>query len=454
MKKFAMFIVALAAFASCATLKDGEYTYQIVTTQDVYGRWFDSTFVKPAPRPSLLAVENIIRPMREEGKLILIDAGNMGGNGNAAFYYEKVAKESILPKIIDYLGYDALLPKASLIVRDGIRFAVAPYDEALAFAKKNKADVVIAEIDGKRYDKENPDVTGIDILVAHNDGRSYARMDGNTLVIDSGRSARKVGTSTITIKVEGKKVVDKTVEGQLENVKVEIDEKTREKFADAYAQVSRFSRSVIGKLEIDLDVDEAFKGQSDYINFYQTLALSYPNVDVAFSSFLALGGKIEKGEIIFNDIASTLYPFENKITILSLSGEEIRSFLEASYDLQLQYENGKPSPANFEFGAGINYTVDVNKPLGERVNISSFADGRPFELDQRYNVAMSSYRAVGAGGLLESVGLKSAEAIKSRILEEGPTYRELLYDYIKKDPYITRERISAPSYVGRWEYIR
>ena len=85
MKRIILFAVALGAFASCATLKTGEYSFRVVTTQDACGRWFDSTFVKPSARASLLAVENVVEPMRGSENVVLVDAGNMGGNGNAAF---------------------------------------------------------------------------------------------------------------------------------------------------------------------------------------------------------------------------------------------------------------------------------------------------------------------------------------------------------------------------------
>lgn len=451
-----MLSVALGMFASCATLKTGEYSFRVVTTQDACGRWFDSTFVKPSARASILAVENIVEPMRSEGNVVLVDAGNMGGNGNAAFYYENVARKSVLPEITDYLGYDALLPQKAHFKSNGVRFVAAPLDEARAYAKKHRAHVVIAEVDGKRLDTEKPELDGIDILIAHNDGRTYAKKIGNTLVIDAGRGVKKAGCGKVILDFEGRKLVGKKVEGSLVSVNYDITPKARERFNDAYAAVTEFSHSVVGHLDLDLDVKEAFKGQSDYINFYQSLALGYPGVDLSFSSFLALDGKIAKGDIVYNDIIKTLYPFDNRITVLSLSGEEVRMFLEASYDLQLQLQTGagKPSPANFEFGGGINYTVDVNKPFGERVAISSFADGRPFDLEKRYNVAMTSYRALGAGWLLDKAGLKTTADIRARVVEEGPYFKTLLYEYLKADPNVTRGRISNPKVVGEWKYIR
>ena len=53
---------------------------------------------------------------------------------------------------------------------------------------------------------------------------------------------------------------------------------------------------------------------------------------------------------------------------------------------------------NFDSAAGINYTVDVSKPEGSRVVITGFTDGRPFEKNKMYKVAVNSYRGNGGGG--------------------------------------------------------
>jgi len=55
---------------------------------------------------------------------------------------------------------------------------------------------------------------------------------------------------------------------------------------------------------------------------------------------------------------------------------------------------------NFSSAAGINYTIDVTKPAGERVTIMEFTDGTPFTESETYQVALNSYRGNGGGGHL------------------------------------------------------
>ena len=199
-------------------------------------------------------------------------------------------------------------------------------------------------------------------------------------------------------------------------------------------------------------------------------------MDISLTSTLLIDGKISAGDVTFNDLR-TLYPYGNKLVVLKLSGEEIKKYLEASYDLWIETVSGPEadhilriklskdwgsgqmvwklakSPANFDSAAGIDYTVDVTKPYGERVNIQSMADGTPFEMTKMYNVGITSYRSTGAGGLLKAAGLLSAEEVESRTIFKGPEFRTILYEYLQKNGSIDPTLIGKKELVGRWKFV-
>ena len=60
------FLAACAFLAlSCGrTLKDGDYTLTILSTNDVHGTWFDSTYVDARTRPALTAVKYYVDSVR------------------------------------------------------------------------------------------------------------------------------------------------------------------------------------------------------------------------------------------------------------------------------------------------------------------------------------------------------------------------------------------------------
>lgn len=81
-----------------------------------------------------------------------------------------------------------------------------------------------------------------------------------------------------------------------------------------------------------------------------------------------------------------LYKYENMLYVMELSGKEIKDFLEMAYAIWTNQmkssedhlmlfkepvEKGKRAnfknfSFNFDSAAGINYTVDVTKPAGEK----------------------------------------------------------------------------------------
>jgi 2',3'-cyclic-nucleotide 2'-phosphodiesterase/3'-nucleotidase len=168
-----------------------------------------------------------------------------------------------------------------------------------------------------------------------------------------------------------------------------------------------------------------------------------------------------------------LYRFENMLYTMSLSGEEIRKYLEYSYDgwintmknaedYLFRYRldaDGKPvlnngrayfrnQSYNFDSAAGIDYIVDVSKPAGERIKILAFTDGKPFEPDKKYTVAVNSYRGNGGGNLLtEGAGLSPEEARK-RLLRS--TDKDLRYYMMK---YIEEQKTISPEKLNNWKFI-
>lgn len=477
MNKLKSCLLFLSALLVATPLFARNKSITIVSTADVYGRWLDSTFVKPQVRPSLLGVEGVIKELEEEGKdVLLLDAGHFAGKGNISFYDRHDGEGKLQKSLKKYLGYSACLPaedegeaKCLLLKKNGVRMAFGPLSSVTDFASRKKAAVVVATYPAKAFRKDEPSLRGVDVLLLYGDNRAMAQNRDSVVILNPAFSCKNVSVAELALD-SGKK----TLSGRNVSLSGEgIDAAMKEHFGYAYKAVGEFSRKPIGTLESSLPVLPAYIGQSDYINFYHSIALNYPGVDVSFSAFLALEGSLPAGDISWNSISS-LYPFDNRIEVLRLSGSEIKAFLEASYDAWIQTWDGehllklkpkkdvktgevKPffasSPANFESAGGLVYTVDITRPAGERVSITSFADGSLFSPDSTYSVSMTSYRMSGAGGLLLAAGFPDAASVSARQVEEGPEFRELLYDYVLSNPRVSLERISDPAVVGSWEFI-
>lgn len=103
---------------------------------------------------------------------------------------------------------------------------------------------------------------------------------------------------------------------------------------------------------------------------------------------------------------------------------------------------------NFDSAAGIVYTVDVTKPVGEKVNIISMADGSPFDMGKRYKVALNSYRGNGGGELLTKGAGIPQDKLKERILYS--TDKDLRF-YLMQ--YIEQKGVIDPQALGQWKFI-
>ena len=55
---------ALVALSCGRTLKDGDFTLTVLSTNDVHGAWFDSSYVDGRTKPSLMAVKYYVDSVR------------------------------------------------------------------------------------------------------------------------------------------------------------------------------------------------------------------------------------------------------------------------------------------------------------------------------------------------------------------------------------------------------
>ena len=562
MKQRHLFLAACALLAlSCGRgPKDGEYTLTVLSTNDVHGTWFDSTYVDSRTRPSLLAVNHYVDSVRTADgaqNVLLIDAGDCLQGDNAPYYFNYIdtITPHLFPRLVSYMKYDAVAVGnhdietghpvydrvAADLKKNGVDFLAAnavrndngkPYFKPYKVVKKGGLKVAIlgytnanmkawlqeeiwsgmhfepivkviqADVDRIRA-KERPDVMvvvmhsgtgdgdgsmlesegldafhlvkGVDWVLASHDHRPYVEATDSCGFLNSGSHARNVAEGKMHLTVKGRKIVAKTYEVGLIPVKAEMaDPVMREKFQADYDAVKAFTLKEVGILNADLWTRDAYRGMSDYMNLIHTLSLGCKPAEISFGAPLTFNGRVASGILKYNDLF-TIYPYENQLFVVKMTGDEIKRYLEASYDkwintvgkaddtlLKIKNEDDPRTQSqrwsfvnrsyNFDSAAGINYTVDVTKPAGERVAISGMADGSAFDPQREYNVAMTSYRASGGGGLMKEVGIDT-DRIDERVIARYPEIRNILYDYLMENGSIDPEVIGLPTVIGQWKFV-
>ncbi len=558
MKRVIYAMLAAVLMSACCGPKDGEYTFRILTTNDVHGRYFDSLYVTDGTINALTNVSwyaDSIRTVAGEENVILLDAGDCLQGDNAAYYfnYADTVSKHIFARMVEYMGYDAIavgnhdietghkvydriietmevpflaanalrtddgcpyFQEYVTLKRHGIRITVIGFTnpnikswlspllwEGMTFEsllpmaqevvdrvkEEEKSDVVIVlthsgtgDGDGSQLESQGLDLfkslRGVDFIICAHDHSPVVHKNDSICLINAGSHCRNLGSGTVTVRVEDGKVVSKTLDaGLIPLDKEKVDMQMREMFRNDYEAVKAFTLKEVGELRTDLRTRDAYRGMSDYLNLLHTISLGCTPAQISFAAPLTFNGSVNAGTLVYNDLF-TIYPFENQLFIVKMTGEEIKDYLEYSYDMWINTIDSAddrllkivndPDPRtgqqqwsfinrsyNFDSAGGLVYKVDVTRPKGERVLIESLADGNPFEESAEYNVAMTSYRASGGGGIMRKGAGIDTDRISDRVVEYYPEIRDILYDYLLKNGEIDPEKIGDREVIGEWKFV-
>lgn len=344
--------------------------------------------------------------------------------------------------------------------------------------EQEKADVVIGlfhsgwdggivtdEYDEDATQKVAEQVEGLDVIFFGHDHRERNTTVKNVLCLDPSCNAQKVAVATL--QVRGGKVISK--KGELVDVTKEpLDEDFMRHFQPRIDEVKAFVERKIGVFNENMLSRDAFFGPAAFVDLIHQLQLEHTGADVSFTAPLTFNSEIKAGPVYQSDMFK-LYRFENGIYVVRMTGKEIRNFLEMSYDQWVntmtspddhimllapkvagdnQRENFKNFTFNFDSAAGIDYVVDVTKPNGQKVHILQFSDGRPFDENAWYRVAMNSYRGNGGGELLVRGAGIPLDSIPQRI--EYQSERDQRHYLTEK---IEREGSITPKALNNWRFI-
>ena len=315
-------------------------------------------------------------------------------------------------------------------------------------------------------------VTGFDVIFYGHDHRVYCGEVKNVrgervYLVNAGNNAKRVGEAVLRITTTDGRVTGKSVMTAVPSMEGEaIDADFMAAFRQRTDSLEVFVSRMIGDFDTTVYTRDALFGSSAFVDLVHNLQLSITGADISFSAPMMMSAAIHEGPVTMADMFN-LYKYENKLYVVRMRGEEIKRYLEKSYALwtrqmkttedhillfdendSSRYLSLKHPFFNFDSAAGIDYTVDVTKPEGEKVRIIQMSDGRPFSADSFYMVAMNSYRANGGGELITlGAGLTKSE-VESRIVFRSEL--DLRYYFMKE---IERLGRVSPRANGNWHFV-
>jgi 2',3'-cyclic-nucleotide 2'-phosphodiesterase (5'-nucleotidase family) len=164
----------------------------------------------------------------------------------------------------------------------------------------------------------------------------------------------------------------------------------------------------------------------------------------AFSTEAAMG----PGPITIAQVAQ-LYPYDNTLRAVRITGKQLRDYLEfsshyyktiASPTSPLETDPSIPG-YNFDIVSGVDYTIDVSKPVGLRVAKLEYK-GAPVRDTDTFTMALNNYRQTGGGGYAM---LNGAPVVYDKQQE----IRQLLIDEAKRRTVLRR----ADYFTQNWALV-
>lgn len=221
-----------------------------------------------------------------------------------------------------------------------------------------------------------------------------------------------------------------------------------EALASAHQRTVDYVNRVIGSSPVEWSARTARVEDTPILDLINEVQRRVTGAELASTAAFSLSATIPEGPVTVADVAG-LYVYDNTLKAIRISGAELRAYIEKSAEYYLpcpgatceRVVNERVAGYNFDAVTGIDYTLDLTRPVGERL-VRFEREGRAIQPTDSFTLALNNYRASGAGGFSMLTG---APVVYER--EEG--IRELLIEEIERrgslDP--------ADYFTPNWEII-
>lgn len=377
------------------------------------------------------------------------------------------APSVMLDRVVDgrpiRVGVTAVTPPGVLIWdRDNVQgkldfrdivASVRPVVEAL---KRDGADVVVVAahsgLEGSSYDTattgvpvENAaaamahEVPGIDVIFMGHSHRELADTTiGSTLLLQAKNWATSLAVAELEVESapgQGWRVTRKRG-----TILKPGNRPTDARFVAALTPAHERTRAYVGQ-QIGTSTAEwtsaaARVEDTPILDLINDVQRKVTGADLSGTAAFSLTSRIPQGPITVADVAG-LYVYDNTLKAVRITGKQLREYLEKSAEYYLPCPGARcdriVNPGvpgyNFDVVSGVDYALDLSKPVGERV-VRLERDGRPVRPTDTFTIALNNYRASGSGGFSMLIGAPV-------VYDKGEGIRELLIEEIRRRDSVT-----------------
>lgn len=345
-----------------------------------------------------------------------------------------------------------------------VRDIVPAVRAAVGDARRKGADVVVVVLHSGLHEPSSYDtvatgvpsenvtarvareVPGIDVIVFGHSHRELADTSiGGALVTQPRNWATSVSVSRVSLarsgdswRVTGKQGGVVRTSGRAEHAAVVAA------VGDAHARAVEFVTSPIGATAVAWRSDSARVRDTPIIDFVLEVQRRSAGTDLASAAAFNLNARFGPGDITVADIAE-LYPYDNNVLrAVKISGRQLRDYLEfsARYFRQHAHPDSLVDPSmpgfSFDIVAGVDYAIDVTRPVGSRITSLS-RGGRPVADADTFTMALNDYRQAGGGGyaMLRSAAL---------VYDQKQLIRQLLIEEVRRKGVLRQQDYFMPNW--------
>lgn len=184
------------------------------------------------------------------------------------------------------------------------------------------------------------------------------------------------------------------------------------------------------------DKQETGKRGSDITNLVaQTFLAFIPEADIAIQNAGGIRSDIKQGDITVGDVYRLL-PYVNKLTLVKMSGQQIKSVLEGAVEFSLSELGGTGA---YPYAANLRWQLYASNPRGSRINQLEHknkhtGEWEPLNKEKIFTVATNDFISKGNDGYKIMSKVEYEKRTKTHI-----DYSEIFIEYLK-----TKQQIQKP----------
>ncbi len=267
------------------------------------------------------------------------------------------------------------------------------------------------------------EVPGIDlILMGHTHRKVPLRKESGVPVIQPGRWGEFLARVDVTFSRRGRRWQAGEPRGELlpSDATIAPDAAVAAVEAPFERAAWRWLDETVAEAEEAFPADKARLEDTALLDLINDAQLKATGADLSMTALLP-GGWYEglpKGRVTVRDLWA-LYPYENQLVVVEIDGAQLKACLERAAEFYgeaalaggrlVLTPNPKMIPYDFDALQGAAYRIDPTEPVGRRVKDLGVR-GRPVRPEDRFTLAVNTYRAQGGGGYS---ALRLAKTVKS-----------------------------------------